>query len=115
MSDQIPHAGDWTTGDDLKTIAYQALKSDGSPFDLTGHTAKIQGRSTASRGNKLDVAVTIPIPADGTMIYALGPSLTLGASQQRETYECQFQITRTSDSKKTYTDKFTVAVVRAAL
>lgn len=115
MGGNIPHAGDWTVGDTLKTIEYEALRGDGTPFNLTGHTVKLQGRSTASRGNKIDADASVPSPASGVIVFPLGTVLVLGATQARETYELQFKITRTADAFITYTDKFTAAVVRASL
>lgn len=109
----IPHVGDWVAGDKLKRFEYQALKLDNTPYDLTGHTVQLLLRSRDDRSHKLDTAGVVDAPAtDGIMACEeLGFKLTLGAGRKRETYDGRFRMTRTADSKITYTEPFSVSVV----
>jgi len=112
-TERLQHFGDWTVGDTLKTLEYACLNADNTAFDLTGRTAKLQGRSVDNSTNKVDQAATITTPANGKITVA--PVLVISATKSRELYECQFEITRTSDSKVTFTDPFTIAIRKRSL
>ena len=112
-AERMQHFGDWTVGDTLRALEYTTLNLDGSAYDLTGKTAKLKGRSVDNPVNKLDAATTISSPATGKIVVV--PAMTLTSGKARETYECQFEVTRTSDGKVTYTEPFTIAIRKASI
>lgn len=103
--------GEWVSSDSLRSFEYQALKLDGTPYDLTGYTVRLQGRSQDNAANKIDVAGTVTTPLSGLSEFSpVGTALTLTPGKRREMYRCEIEWTRTSDSKKVISDPFALAV-----
>lgn len=103
--------GEWNTADNLKAFEYEALKLDGTAYDLTGYTARLQGRSQDNPANKVDLAGTLTNGPAGLFEWApIGTTLLLTAGKRREIYKCEIEYTRTSDGKKLFSLPFALAV-----
>jgi len=108
--------GEWVSTDSLRSFEYQALKIDGTAYDLTGYTVRLQGRSQDNPANKIDVAGTVTTPLSGLSEFApVGTALTLTAGKRKEIYRCEIEYTRTGDGKKVISDPFALAVRAAVL
>lgn len=113
----VPLLGEYVSTDALRAFVYECLKLDGTPFDLTGYTVKLQGRSRDWQGSKIDLAGTLTgTPTDGLATFApIGTSLPLRSGKRRELYVCRVVATRVADSKPTFSDPFALAVAAPPL
>lgn len=106
MASDTLSIGPYTVGEKPAPLVYQFLKSDGSPEDLTGWTARFQyQRSDASA---VSVNATVSDPTQGKVTYTwTGTELSTPG-----TWWCEFWVGNTSNR---LASKRLEAVVRASV
>jgi len=98
--------GPYTVGEKPAPLEYQFLKSDGTPIDLTGWTAKFQYRRSDAAATTVNAAVSDPTAGKVTYTWTGTELSTPG------TWWCEFWVGNTTNR---YASKRLEALVRASI